>query len=226
MWSTFIVFADTANARKNGFATVHILDCHFPEEKQYISIVLYGTHKGRLIELLAIVLLGSLWFAVYEGICSGEIRHRGRVQMAVWSEQNKTTKRSKKWNRIIQTFNWLTGKHISAIMQRIIRTPSEGFHLIVIVRNCTIARQDVVVPAKWLVRICPAKHNPVSAYPRVHPNVVLAVLIQLTLERAKLPVGIRRGPRDPLGRMFNQPIQADVVQSIPRSYQYRIVVLI
>lgn len=65
MWSTFIVFADTANARENGFATVHILDCHFPEEKQYISIVLYGTHKGRLIELLAIVLLGSLWFAVY-----------------------------------------------------------------------------------------------------------------------------------------------------------------
>lgn len=123
-------------------------------------------------------------------------------------------------------FNWLTGKHISAIMQRIIGTPSEGFHLVVVVRNCAIGAQDVVVPAKWLVRICPAKHNPVSAYPRVHPNVVLAVLILLTLERTELPVGVRRRPRDPLGRMFNQPVQAYVVQRIPRPYQYRVVVLI
>lgn len=29
----------------------------------------------------------------------------------------------------------LTGEHISAIMQRIIWTPPEGFHLIVVVRN-------------------------------------------------------------------------------------------
>lgn len=89
MGASFIVFADAAHARVDRFPAVHVLDGHLAEEKQHISIVLHGAHKGRLIELLAVVLLRSLRFAVDQGIRAGEVRHRGRIQMAIFEDGAK-----------------------------------------------------------------------------------------------------------------------------------------